>query len=226
MEDISRLELAALVWLLACWAGYGLFLEHGRHRDRGLVGTSHQYRLAWAEQLLLRENRIVDSALLGNLMQSVSFYANTSIYIIAGLLAVFGGMDHLLAAVADVPLLGETSRRGWELRLLLMVAIFVVAYFKFTWSLRQFNLLSILIGAAPTAQAPAAQRARYAERMAALNTGAGDDFNRGIRAYYFGLAAVCGSLHPLMLVAMSLVVVAVLYHRDFHSAILHALRDD
>ena len=30
-----------------------------------------------------------------------------------------------------------------------VLASFVFAYFKFTWSLRQFNLLSILVGAAP-----------------------------------------------------------------------------
>ena len=36
------------------------------------------------------------SALIGNLMQNVSFYANTTIYVIAGLLALLGTMDRLI----------------------------------------------------------------------------------------------------------------------------------
>ena len=35
------------------------------------------------------------------------------------------------------------------MKLLLLLMVFIVAYFKFTWSLRQFNMLSLVVGAAP-----------------------------------------------------------------------------
>ena len=127
---------------------------------------------------------------MGNLLSSVSFYANTTIYIIAGLIAVMGTVDKLITMTAEIPFAREVSRELWEVKVLLLLAVFVVAYFKFTWSIRQFNFLSILIGAAPEARAPDEERERYAKKIARVNSHAGDEFNRGIRAYYFGLAAV------------------------------------
>ena len=35
------------------------------------------------------------------------------------------------------------------MKVLLLVVVFVFAFFKLTWSLRQFNYVAILIGAAP-----------------------------------------------------------------------------
>jgi uncharacterized membrane protein len=50
-----------------------------------------------------RENRITDSSLIGNLMTSLSFYANTTIYIIAGLIPVAGTLDKLMSITGDLP---------------------------------------------------------------------------------------------------------------------------
>ena len=58
----------------------------------------------------------------------------------------------------------------------------------------------------------------------AANNLAGDDFNRGIRAYYFGLAASGWLLNPLLLSVLALCVLIVLYRRDFSSATLDILR--
>ncbi|MDP3438744.1 MAG: DUF599 domain-containing protein, partial [Azonexus sp.] len=108
--------------------------------------------------------------------------------------------------------------------LMLVLASFVFAYFKFTWSLRQFNLLSILVGAAPLGQTGEPGIDTYAHQLAGANNLAGDDFNRGIRAYYFGLAASGWLLHPAALGLLALSVLIVLYRRDYRSAALDILR--
>ena len=151
--QITVLDWAALGWFLCAWLGYGAYAERGIHAARGLVGVGHSYRLEWARQMLGREVRIVDSALVGNLMRSVSFYATTTIYIIAALMALWGTLDKAILVTSDLPFAKETGRELWEIKLLLLIAVFVFAYFKFSWSLRQFNLFSILIGAAPAAGA-------------------------------------------------------------------------
>ena len=61
--------------------------------------------------------------------------------------------------------------------------------------------------------------------MAGANNLAGDDFNRGIRAYYFGLAGSGWLLNPALLGLLSLVVLVVLFRRDYRSPALHILRD-
>lgn len=225
LGQITGIDWLALAWFLACWGGYSWFGDRSSRARQGLIGVSHRHRLDWARQLMAREVRIVDSSLVGNLMGSVSFYANTTIYIIAGLVAVIGTMDKAILATAELPFARATGRELWELKLLLLLGIFVFAYFKFTWCMRQFNLLSMLIGAAPPPSVPEAERERAAQRMATLNALAGDEFNSGIRAYYFGLAAVSWIIQPWMFVVVTALIVGVLYRRDFASRTLAALKD-
>ena len=225
LPHLSTVDWLSLVVFFACWAGYAWFSEHSRWSDNGLIRTTQAYRMEWAQRLLEREMRVTDSALIGNLMTSVSFYANTTIYIIAGLIAALGASDKLISLTSDLPFGGAGNRELLEIKLILVLISFVFAYFKFTWSLRQFNLLSILVGAAPQGTAGAPEIDSYARRLAGANSLAGDDFNRGIRAYYFGLAASGWLLNPLLLGVLALCVLIVLYRRDFSSATLDILRD-
>jgi uncharacterized membrane protein len=222
LAAFSAVDWVALGWFICCWAGYGWIVEHEAvHGHPGLLGVSHGYRLEWGRQMLRREVRVADSALIGNLMHNVSFYANTTIYVIAGLLALLGTVDKLIDAASELPFARQVSREMWEVKLLLLLMVFGVAYFKFTWSLRQFNMLSILIGAAPP---PGQGSEEDAQRFASVNSLAGDEFNRGIRAYYFGLAAVSWFVQPWLFVAVTTLIVAVLVRRDFMSQTLKAMK--
>jgi uncharacterized membrane protein len=223
-------HLAAVDWISLAiffigWAAYAWFSEHSRWGAGGLIGTSHGYRLEWAYRMLERDIRVTDSTLVGNLMNSVSFYANTTIYIIAGLVATLGAAEKLMGVSADLAR-GAGNLELLEIKLMLVLGCFVFAYFKFTWSLRQFNLLSILVGAAPLGKAGEPGIDTFAQRLAGANNLAGDDFNRGIRAYYFGLAAAGWLISPLLLAALAVTVVIVLYRRDYQSAALDILRRD
>ena len=225
LPHLSTIDWLSLATFFACWAGYAWFSEHSRWGDGGLVRTSQAYRLDWARRMLEREIRVADSTLIGNLMTSVSFYANTTIYSIAGLVAALGASDKLISVTADLPFGGVGNRELLEIKLMLVLASFVFAYFKFTWSLRQFNLLSILVGAAPQCKEGEPASEEYARRVAGANNLAGDDFNRGIRAYYFGLAASGWLLSPVVLAALAISVLIVLYRRDFRSPALALLRN-
>ena len=225
LPHLSTIDWISLAIFFACWAGYAWFSEHSRWGAEGLIGTSGNFRLQWAYGMLERDIRVMDSTLIGNLMTSVSFYANTTIYIIAGLLAALGAADKLLSVTSELPFGGLGNRELLEIKLMLLLASFVFAYFKFTWSLRQFNLLSILVGAAPQGKTGAPGIDNYARKVAGTNNLAGDDFNRGIRAYYFGLAASGWLLHPIALAGLALGVLLVLYRRDYRSPALHILLD-
>jgi len=226
LPHLATVDWLAVAVFFASWAGYAWYSEHSRWGEGGLVRTSQAYRLQWAQRMLEREIRVADSTLIGNLVTSVSFYANTTIYIIAGLLAALGASDKLLSFTTELPFGSQGNRELLELKLMLLLASFVFAYFKFTWSLRQFNLLCILVGAAPFGKAGDPAIDRYALRVARANSLAGDDFNRGIRAYYFGLAASGWLLHPVVLGALAIGVLIVLYRRDFQSPALDILREE
>lgn len=216
---LSLLDWIALACFLVCFRGYGYVVDGSKRLGRrGLSQLTHEFRKLWAAGLIKRSNRVSDTALMGNLMDSVTFYANTTIYIIAGLFALLGTMDQLVNLTSELPFSRGVSRGLMEMKVLLVLAVFVVAYFKFTWSLRQFNLLTILVGGAPEpGEKDEAHVAAYVRRMARINSLAGDDFNRGLRSYYFGIASVTWMIHPGLLIAFSALVVMVLIHRDFYS---------
>ena len=225
LPHLAPTDWLALLAFFACWGGYAWYSEHSNWGASGLIRTSQLYRLEWAYRMLERDVRVTDSTLIGNLVTSVSFYANTTIYIIAGLVAALGASDKLISFTADLPFGNTGNRELLEIKLMLVLASFVFAYFKFTWSLRQFNLLSILVGAAPFGKAGEPGIDVYAQRVAGANNLAGDDFNRGIRAYYFGLAASGWLLNPVLLGLLSIVVLVVLFRRDYRSPALHILRE-
>jgi uncharacterized membrane protein len=60
--------------------------------------------------------------------------------------------------------------------------------------------------------------------LAALATLAAKHANRGIRAYYFGLAVLGWFVHPLLMVAAAILVLLVLYRREFHSQTMRLTR--
>lgn len=225
-SSVPLIDWLALVWLVACWSGYSWYSEYSAAARSGLVGISAGYRRLWASALLKRDLRVADAALIGNLMSTVSFYANTTIYIIAGLFALLGTLDKVISVTADLPFARTVNPNVVELKLMVLLAIFIFAYFKFTWSLRQFNLQTILVGAAPSPGdgSPEAEREDFARRLAAVNAFAGDDFNRGIRAYYFGLATVTWMIQPWFFMAITAGILVVLYRRDYASPTCKVLR--
>ncbi|GEA11233.1 DUF599 family protein [Alteromonas sp. KUL49] len=228
VDLLTWLDYLALVTFAFCWAGYRYYLEKGERGRRGLIGVTHEYRLQWAMESATRDIPVSCAALTTNLMNSVSFYANTTIYIIAGLLALVGTADRLLSFSTDIPFMTEEAHGLIELKLMLLILVFISAYFKFTWSLRQFNFLCILIGGTPHERnmPDKAFWERSAKRVAKINSIAGNEFNRGIRAYYFGIAALGWFVHPLVFIAATFWITLVVYRRDYHSKALKILRDE
>ena len=53
----------------------------------------HAYRRLWMRCMLERDNRMVDTQIIANLMRSASFFASTTMFIIAGLIAVLGARE-------------------------------------------------------------------------------------------------------------------------------------
>ncbi|HEY9081088.1 DUF599 domain-containing protein [Magnetovibrio sp.] len=221
MPEISNIDLAALAWFLLMWNGYNIFADRLKKGGLSLLTVMKKHRAGWMRQMLLRENRIVDATIMSTLMRSVSLFSSTTLLILAGLLAILGSVDKVQALVKAIPFVVEASKAAWELKILTLILIFIYTFFKFAWSLRQFNYSVILIGAAPPpadADTPDAQA--FAQGAAEVIALAVSNFNRGMRAYYFGLAALSWFLHPLLFAATTLWVVGVVYRREFRSQTL------
>jgi len=224
MTALSAADLLAPLWFLACWIGYGLFADREGGRPGSLMARMHAYRVLWMRRMLERDNRMLDAQIIATLARSVAFLASTSIFIIGGLIAVFGARDRALEIIGELPFAAETTPLLWDLKLLLLLVLFVFAFFKFTWALRHFNYCAIVLGAAPLPVQPEDGDAiRFAERAARTASSAANHFNSGLRAYYFGLAALSWFVHPWLFIAATTWVVLVVYRREFRSRLLRTL---
>ena len=215
-------DLIAPLWFVLCWAGYTWYADHERGRP-SLMRTMHRYRQLWMRSMLGRDNRMVDVQIIGNLMRSASFFASTAMFIIGGLVAVLGARVEAMGLLRELPFVAESPPLLWHLKILLLVVLFVYAFFKFTWSYRQYNYCLILLGSIPGPAQLTDESRRIAERAATIATSTARHFNRGMRAYYFGLAALSWFLHPWLFIGLTAWVVAVLYRREFRSRLLKTL---
>jgi uncharacterized membrane protein len=219
---LTALDLLGLAIFLLCWVGYSAVVDHvPAIRRRSVIAAMDEHRRRWLIAAVPKENRIADVGIVGNLMSSTSFLANTCIFVLGGLMALLASPEVGRRVLEAMPFAeGPLSDGGWEVRILLLLLIFIRAFFELTWALRQFNYGSILIGGlGRTAEAiPAAEIAAQVVNRAAKH------FNTGLRGYYFGLAALAWLVHPLALAAASLWVVWELNRREFRSAVQAALR--
>lgn len=222
LSNTSLLDLLAPGWFLLCWLGYTYYADGERARGN-LRRVMHTYRVVWAQQMLERDNRMVDTQIIANLMRSASFFASTAMFIIAGLIAVLGAREQAMTVLAELPFAVESSRALWDAKVLLLILLFVYAFFKFTWAFRQYNYCLVLVGCAPAPDRLTEASGGIAERLARIATSTGRHFNRGIRAYYFGLAALSWFIQPLLFMLLTVWVVLVLYRREFHSRLLRML---
>lgn len=226
----SSLDLAAVAWFFLAWTTYTRYVQAAARRRSSLTREMVRYRIEWMERLLARDNRMPDAAIIANLERNVSFLASSALLIVAALLTALAGTEQAVQLLASIPFTSPASRELWEAKVLLLGVVFIYAFFQFTWSMRQYSFLSILVGAAPAPVKPGGDAdpqalARFRDQSAQVATLAAFAFNQGLRAYYFALAILAWFISaPVFMVATSLVV-WVLYRREFHSPAVRALRE-
>ena len=221
MLPFSALDYFSVIWFFAVWIGYQRFADRCAKRGRpSLMSAMGRYRVDWWREMLARELRIVDVTIIANLSNSATFFASTTLLILGGLLALLGTSERVIAVMAELPFAAGDEEVLWEYKILLLIVIFVYAFFKFTWSLRQHNFCSVLVGASPSHEDDPARRADFVARSARIATSAADNFNYGLRAYYFGLAALGWFMNDWIFIVGTALVAAVLYWREFHSGAL------
>ena len=217
----------ALGWFVALWVGYAVFARRRAERSGSLLATTNHYRRLWMLQTTARENRVIDGVVVQNLSTSPSFFASTTILIIGGLLALLGTSDKASEFVREIPFAARTSTFVFDLKLMVLLMIFIYAFFRFTWSMRQYTFGALLIASMPDAKTferGEAQREPFADRAGKVVGLAAETFNDGLRAYYMSFATILWFVSPIAFAAAAAAVVYLLYQREFHSEILGVLR--
>jgi len=217
-NTILWLDVIALAWYVVLWIGFARYADLQYNKTKNLVRIMDDMRTRWMHQMIKREMRMSDATLIGNIARSISFFASTTILILIGIVTVMGShQQEGLQVVRTLPFVMGSTPLMWEFKLGLLAVVFVYAFFKLTWSLRQYNYVSIVVGAAPLPNEHKSQHKEYAQRAGRLIGNAGRQFNLGLRAYYFGLAIVAWFLNGIAFMALTALVVQVAYRREFRS---------
>jgi len=220
-------DWAALALFLFGWVGYALFASRRAKVEHTLLASTNHFRRLWMAQVTYRDQRIVDAAVAQNLASSPSFWASTTILVLGGLLAVLGTNDKANELVKDLPFAARTSMLVFDVKIMVLLAVFVYAFFRFTWSMRVYSFGAILVGAAPNVEVfdkGEADRHEFAERAGKLMGMAAESFADGLRAYYMAFAVMGWFVSPVAFAMGTLAVLLVLYRREFRSDVLAVLR--
>ena len=227
LRQIAPADWLALGWFIAAWWGYAAFARRRAEGGGSLLATTNHYRRLWMVQTTARENRVIDGVVVQNLSTSPSFFASTSILIIGGLLAVLGASEETAKLVREFPFAARTSTLVFDLKLFVLTAVFVYAFFRFTWSMRQYTFGALLIASAPDPsvfESGQASREEFADRAGRVVGMAAETFNDGLRAYYMAFAVILWFYSPLAFALGTAGIIYLLYQREFRSEVLNVLR--
>jgi uncharacterized membrane protein len=221
--DLTLLDGAALLIFVVGWLGYNVVTDYLLSGRTGLNQHMKLLRHAWMLRMLERDNRITDAALFGHTIHSITFFASTTMLVLAGLVGLLGGIDRAHAIIGDLSFVRRMSKELFELKMCVLIVMFVYAFFRFTWALRQFNYCCALLGSAPLPPVEEAMRQRLATHIATVFTHGITSFNGGLRAYYFAVAVLAWLVHPALFMLVTLWTLAVLYRRQFLSRTYRAI---
>ena len=129
MNDIALIDYVALGWFVVCWLGYNYLADHSKWRVRSVSAAMDRYRTDWMRAMLQRDLRVIDTTILGNILTGTGFFASTTILVAGGLIAALGAGETAVAVLRDLPFVAPTSRGLFELKVLVMLTIFVIAFF-------------------------------------------------------------------------------------------------
>jgi uncharacterized membrane protein len=222
---VPTLDVIAVAWFAALVGGYHCVLRWRPPARPSILSAVQRHRLAWMRNMALRDNRAIDAVLIGTLSHGNAFFASTSVIAIGGTTAAMGAADHVQDLFERLPYVAKAAPSVWAAKVLLLGSIFVYAFFKFAWAFRLSDFTAIFVGATPLPElANTAACEEHAERTAALIGIVADHASSGLRAFYHAIAVLAWFFHPLLFMAATAAVLAILVRRDFYSRARDILR--
>jgi len=220
---LSSLDMLALAIFLMAWLACEPMIRSIGRRRGALNADLDVMRAAWMRAMTRREMRMVDSQLLGHTINSASFFASANLILIAAVGGVLFGGE---AAFRNLPEVGlEAPTRVLEVKFALISVCLARGLLDFIWSIRQLNYTVALVGAAPPSHADETLLDAYSRTAAEVLNPAMHGFNRGVRVYYFALAAGAWLIHPALLAVGAVLAIALLAWRQTASPAARGVRN-
>jgi uncharacterized membrane protein len=221
---MTPLDVLALLWFFVCMVAYSVATRHSGIGQFSLLNAIQQQRVRWFANMSRRSDRVVDVLVISNLAGGNSFFASTSIIMLGVLSALFGAGQKAQAIIERLPFAMPSPSVLWDVKIALMMTLFVYAFFKFAWAFRLGHYSMIMMGATPFPTPDngpdCMNQAMRAARVAGL---AAEHSALGLRAYYFAMAAIGWFFSPMMFIATTTLVLIIVMRREYYSRSLAAI---
>lgn len=221
------IDIAAAAIFALCWVAYEPILKRLSNRRGGLNIDMASVREAWLKRMLAREVRIMDTNLLGHLLSSASFFASTNLLVIAAAAGLLFGGESMLDGLRGLHIVAEAANWLLSIKITLIVVTLSRGLLDFIWAIRQLNYCLALLGAAPEWDQKQDHPA-WAHAFANVLNPAFSAFNKGVRTYYFALAAAAWIISPWAMIAGVIAASFLLLRRQTQSQAaggVRAIRD-
>ncbi|EBA13232.1 DUF599 domain-containing protein [Roseobacter sp. CCS2] len=215
MALLGPLDLAAAAAIVIAWFVISWMIEHAGAKRPSVTILMSERRRDWMKVFVTRDPRIFDSQILASLRQGTSFFASTCLLAVGGVLALAGNTEPLRGVAAEVTEMAVPVVI-FQLKLAFVAIFLTNAFLKFVWANRVFGYCAVMMAAVPNDPKDPVAYPRAAQ-AAELNIRAAVNFNRGLRAMYFALAALAWLLGPIALMIATALVVWVVWSREFAS---------
>jgi uncharacterized membrane protein len=224
MPPLQPEDWAALAVFFVAWMFYEQLLK-GLSRRRGVINTNMAViRAAWMRNMVGRENRFMDGQLLGQTLNSASFFTSSNLLLLAALGGALFGGERAFRTASAIEVIHTTSRLLFQAKLALIMVCLARGLLDLVWAIRQINYCIAAIGAVPV-EVKRGHHHAYGEVATRLLNPALSSFNAGVRAYYFALAAAAWMLGAWALIAATVGAVALLVWRQLASPSARAVDD-
>ena len=212
---LTILDAAALALLAFCWITVSWRIENPSAVRRSVTVIMVEYRREWMRQLVTREPRIFDAAILTNLRQGTAFFASGCMIAIGGALAMIGNTEKIQMVASDLTV-AAVPNIVWQMKLLVVVLFLTHGFLKFVWANRLFGYCAVVMAAVPNDISEPSTYARAAQ-AGEINIRAAWNFNRGLRAIYYALGTLAWLLGPIPLIIATVAVTFIIWQREFSS---------
>lgn len=221
---MSLVDIAAGAIFIACWLVYDPLLLQLSGGKGAIKVDMLAVREAWMRRMMARENRILDSNLLGHQLSTASFFTSTNLLLIAAAAGLLFGGGALLANVQTLSIIAPAPAWLLEIKIALIVATLTKGLLDFIWAIRQMNYLLALFGAAPEHN-ESTHHESFVRAVTQVLNPAYTSFNSGVRTYYFAMAAAAWIFSPWAMMAAALGAFLLLLRRQTGSEAALGMRD-
>ena len=194
-------------------AAYYVALLARSRRDptSSIHGVNELARGLWVKHVMSNPSKdIMAVQTLRNFIMGATLMATTAAFLILGTLSLTGQAENIGRSWHVSNLYGSSSPELWIVKVMCLLAVFIVAFFAFAMAIRLANHVVFMVNV----PGPWSHPALSPEGVAVRLNSAGRNFATGMRAFFFAVPLVFWLFGPLFLVVATAGLVIALHRID------------